>query len=104
MEALLDPKVAEPLAKVLAPFITLSIDEAMGKRIDQLTTMLKEVKTDNRRLSQRIDEMATENTQLKSTITEQSLRLDELENYSRSDNIIIRGLPEQSAAERATTA
>jgi len=36
-------------------------------------------------------------------VIKQNQRIDELEAFSRSDNLIIRGLPELSAAERATT-
>ena len=39
---------------------------------------------------------------LRKTVGEQNIRVDELERYSRTDNIIIRGLPEQSSAERAS--
>jgi hypothetical protein len=104
LEALLDPKVVEALAKALSPYIALSIDEAMGKRLEQLTSTVKGVQAENVRLGRRLDEAAAETTRLKETIVSQAVRLDELESYSRSDNIIIRGLPEDTAAERATNA
>jgi hypothetical protein len=103
-EALQDPLVAESLAKVLGPFLSLSIDEAVGKRLDQLANTLREVKAENSRISRKLDETAAENDQLKKTLIEQTMRIDDLECYSRSDNIIIRGLPEGSLAERATAA
>lgn len=103
-EALLDPKVAESLAKALSPFIALTIDEAVGRRMDQLAAAIKDVKADNVRLGRRLEEAAAETTRLQRTVMEQSERLEDLESYSRSDNLIIRGLPENSAAERATAA
>ena len=43
-EALLDAKVVEALAKALSPFIALSLDEAIGKRLEGLTTIVRELK------------------------------------------------------------
>jgi hypothetical protein len=102
VEALLDTKVVEALAKALSPFITLSIDEALGKRLEGLTSSLRDMKGEVNRVNKHCDEVAKENAALKKVVEEQDRRLEELECYSRSDNLIIRGLPEQSTAERAT--
>jgi len=43
-----------------------------------------------------------ENTPLRARILDQDLRIDELEAYSRSDNLIVRGLTENSMTERSS--
>jgi hypothetical protein len=103
-DALLDTKVVEALAKALSPFITLSIDEALGKRLEGLMSTVKDMKGDIARLTKQHDDVSRENAVLKKTIGEHERRMDDLESYSRSDNLIIRGLPEATAAERATDA
>jgi len=44
VEALLDSRVIEALAKALSPFIALSIDEALNKKIAGLVTFIGELK------------------------------------------------------------
>jgi hypothetical protein len=44
VEALLDTKVVEALAKALSPFITLSIDEVLGKRLEGMATTIRDMK------------------------------------------------------------
>jgi len=46
--------------------------------------------------------MQAEYITLKKQVVAQAKRLEEFECYLRSDNLVIRGLPEQSMAERAT--
>jgi hypothetical protein len=102
IEALLDPRVVDAISKALSPSIALSIDEVLGKRLEGLVTSVRDLKGEVTRLNKQCDEVHKENTTLKQQIIIQDRRLDDLETYSRSDNLIIRGLPEQSAAERAT--
>ena len=46
-------------------------------------------------------DLQRENTHLRQQIVEHAQRLEELESFTKSDNLIIRGLPESPAAERA---
>ena len=104
IEAVLDSRVVDALAKALAPVLSLSIAEILDKKLEGLTAAVKDLKTANARLVGQCDNIAQENASLKKLVTDQSRRIDDLESYSRSENLIIRGLPEQSAAERATGA
>ena len=94
IEALLDSRVVDALAKALFPFKALSIDEALGKKLDGLTLAVRELKQDNIRLSKQCETLASENVNLNKLVSVQSQRIDDLECYSRSENLIIRGLPE----------
>jgi hypothetical protein len=102
VEALLDSRVVHALAKALAPFIALTIEESLTKKMESLTTAMRELKSDNTRLTKQCDNITAENISLKKTIDEQGRRIDDLDSYSRCQNLIIRGLPENSTAERAT--
>ena len=102
IEALQDSKVAEALARALSPFIQLSIDEALAKRLKGFTKSVKDVKTENSRLSKRVDDLSADNAVLRKELTVNSQRMEDVDAYSRSDNLIIKGLSETSAAERAT--
>ena len=88
LQAMLDPTTVEAIAKALAPFITTAIDKCLTDKLGHLLG--------------RMDELRTENVQLRKELSQQNQRLDDLEAYSRSDNLIIRGLPEISMAERAS--
>ena len=102
IEALLDSRVVEALAKALSPFISLSIDESLGKKLEGLSASIRDLKGENTRLTKRCDESDLVNAQLRNQLAEQRQRLDDLDAYSRSDNLIIRGLPENSVAEIAS--
>ena len=88
IDAIVEPRVAEAIAKALAPFVNKTVG-------DTLATGLQDLIAD-------IAQLKDENSQLRARIMDQDLRIDELEAYSRSDNLIVRGLPEQSSAERAS--
>ena len=103
-EALLDSRVVEALAKALSPLISLTIDEALGKRMEVLSTTIKELKAENVKLNSVCESVVKENAILKQTIEEHSRRIDDMEVYGRSSDIIIKGLPEKSASEMATSA
>ena len=103
VEALLDPRVIDALTKALTP-LRSSIEAALGKKIDSLGATLRALKDDNVRLSDQCKTLTAENGQLKQQLTVCNQRVDDLERYSRSDNLIIRGLPETTAAEVASAA
>lgn len=88
IEALSDTRVAEALARALSPYITKSIDEYVSRKLDNLESQLETLKR--------------ENVELRSRSSIQDKRIEELDSYSRADNLIVRGLPERSSAERAT--
>lgn len=107
IEALLDPRLVEAFHKALSPLIAKSIDAAiapLAKQLDGMTGTLREVKAENVRLTKRCEAVEKENERLDKVVAEHGRRLEDMEAYSRTDNLIIRGLPESSAAERATDA
>ena len=63
---------------------------------------IREVKAENARLNGKCEGLIAENLRLTKSVEEQKKRLDDMDAYSRSDNLIIRGLPERRAAERAS--
>ena len=104
IEALQDDRVIQTLGKALSPLISLTVQEAVNKQLEGLSANLRDLKADNVRLKNQCEAIAGENTRLLKTVDEHRRRLDDIEAYSRSDNIIIRGLPEKSFAERASDA
>ena len=102
VEALSDGKVMAALAGILAPLINAPIAE-MDKKIDNLISAVHDLKTNYRALQNEVVELRQVNDGLKNQLFVQSGRIDDLENYSRCDNLIIKGLPEQSHAERASS-
>lgn len=107
IDALQDPRVVEALGKVLAPVIAKSVESAVApfiKQLEGLTTDVRALKTENVRLAKQCDATSKENARLQKIVDGHSRRIDDIEAYSRSDNIIIRGIPERSAAERASDA
>jgi hypothetical protein len=107
IEAQLDPRLVEALGKALAPVISKSVDDAVAplvKQIEGLSASVKELKAENVRLVKRCEAAEKANERLDKIAVEHCRRLEDMEAYSRSDNLIIRGLPECSASERATEA
>ena len=102
IEAILDPRVVSALAAALSPLITTSIDAAIDKKIGELLTAVRDLKRENNDLRKKQVEDGQKINVLVKLVDEQAIRLDNLENYSRSDNLVIRGLPEATFAERAT--
>ena len=107
IDALQDVRVVEALGKVLAPVIAKSVESAVApfvKQLEGLTTAVRELKTENARLQKQCEAVSKDNARLQKIVDTHNRRIDDIESYSRSDNIIIRGLPERSAAERASDA
>ena len=103
VEALLDPRVLEALTKALTP-LRVSIEAALDNKLESFGATLRALKADNGRLADQCKALATENAAMKTQLTVCNQRVDELERYSRCDNLVIRGLPESSAAEMASAA
>ena len=116
IEALLDSKLVEALAAALSPYLTKLIDNHVTARFDALDQSLAELKASGEAtkkshealkqetvgLKRSYEALKEENVLLKKQLDEQAARVEDLDVYSRSDNLIIKGLPEQSYAERAT--
>ena len=103
VEALLDPRVLEAVTKAMTP-LTRALEQTLTKRLDTLATTLRTMREETGRLTEQCKTLATENIELKKRVEVSERRVDELERYSRCDNLIIRGLPESSFAERASDA
>ena len=110
LEALLDPRIVEALGRALSPIIAQTVQGAVqdaigtiNKRLDGLSACVEKLKNDFNFLSVRADHYEAENAKLRKIIRDNGDRLEEQEVYSRSCNLIIRGLPETTAAERATS-
>src|SRR5271157_4706294 len=88
IEALTDPRVIIALTKALGVVIAAAVDDALSKKLAPLRAI--------------VDKLTAQNLELRTALDEQCVRIDEIECYSRRENIIIQGLPESSAAERAS--
>ena len=104
VEALLDGRVVEALAKALSPFINKTINECLAERLADITKSLVDVKQANDLLQNQVGLLKRENDGLRQQMTSQTSRIEALETYSRLDNPIVKGLPEQSYAERGSPA
>ena len=80
LEAFRDPLIADAIAKALGPYIARAIDEAFGAKIAALDATVSDLKQENRELSDRISS---------------------LEAYTRCDQLVIRGIPDLSYADKA---
>lgn len=94
VEALLDPRVLDAVTKALAP-TTSSIEAKLSKKLESFTATIQA-------LQDKCKALSAENADLKKQLRDTDRRIDDIERYTRCDNIIIRGLPESSMAERAS--
>ena len=67
-----------------------------------MQSAVKDLKQETTRLGNSVTRVEAENTLLRAQVEDQAERLEDLEIYSRAHDIIVRGLPETSHAERAT--
>jgi hypothetical protein len=98
---LLEPRVLELLGKALGPFIAASLEETLIKRLDGLSTAVKDLRTSNDVLVKRQAAMDKEMDELRARVNDNAARVEDTEIYSRAHDLIIRGLPETSYASRA---
>jgi hypothetical protein len=101
---LLDPKVLEALGKALAPIIAQSIEANLSKRIEELSATVKSLKESNDTLLKKSTDAEHEISELRKRVAASEVRIEDVDIYSRSHDLIIRGLPESSYAERASAA
>ena len=88
VEALSELPVLEALAKALAPFINKTLDKYITTRLNGMASEIEGLKAVN--------------ADLKNEVLSRSQRIEDLQAYSMSENLIICGVPERTAAERAT--
>ena len=101
-ELLRDPLVTDALTKTFLPLLSLALEESFGKRIEALSNTVREVRSELTRVTDQCKTLAAENDELKKTVAVHDDKLEAIERYSRRDNIIISGLPENSYAEIAS--
>ena len=82
IEALKDASVAESIANALGPFLAKAIDTAITRKLNDLHSEIDV---------------------LRAQVVDQGRRLEEMEVYSRAHDIIIRGLPDSSYSEVASS-
>ena len=95
IEALLDPRVTEALCKSLSAMITLTNEEVLTKKFGKLFDDVKTMQRQTDNLNKTTADLKLENVKLQK-------RIDDLETQSRCENLIIRGVPESSYAERVS--
>ena len=88
VETFMDGRVVEAIAKALAPFVSKTVSDALSKSLEGLTTDIAQLKDENK--------------QLRVQILDQGQQIDALEAYSRSDNLVVRGMPEHLSDERVS--
>jgi len=71
--------------EVLAPHITLSIEESLKTKLKEFESAIKDIKRDVTRLNNKCDIIAKENDFLKGLVNCQNSRIDDLEAYLRCD-------------------
>lgn len=99
IEALLDPRVAAAIIKLMDP----SIDEALKRHLAPIRLELRELKSATERFEKERTALEGKISSVVAVNVELERRLEELERYSRRDNLIISGLPEGSYAEAGTS-
>lgn len=99
IEALLDPKVQEALSANMSSSLALMIDEILSKKLDSVLRTCSDLKKENVSLRQNIDKLEKSYTVLSRTNDDLVVRMNAQEAYTRRENIVIRGVPEQSYSE-----
>jgi hypothetical protein len=101
--SMLDPKVLTAVANALAPIIAQSLEANLTKRIEELTVTVKVLKDNNDILTKKQTALEQEVSDLRKQALETERRIEDVDIYSRAHDIIIRGLPDTSYAQRAHT-
>lgn len=104
LESLKNEDIAAAIGKAMSPFISLAVSETVKNTMQEITKSFKELALENRNLQQKVKSLEDDNTNIKKRLVSAEDRLEVIERESRRGNIIIRGLPESSYAERASAA
>lgn len=102
VQALQNQDVTEALAKALDPFIKLAVEETVKSSLTELNNAMDKIKQENKIIQEKTNILKAENDSLKKRLSDIEDYLDVVERNEKSYNVIIRGLPETSYAERAT--
>lgn len=102
VQALQNHSVAEALAKALDPYIKLAVQETVEHSLLELNNIVQKITEENKTMRIKSDLLESENENLKKRLTEIEDYLEVVERNEKSHNVIIRGLPEPSYAERST--
>ena len=115
VDALYDPRVLTALTAVLSPLIETAVQTAIDKglvtiveaavdrKMGDLLTSIREMGQTCTTLRAKADRCEGECNILREKLTQQARLIDDLEASSRCENLIFRGVPEQSYAERGSS-
>lgn len=102
IEALKQQDVVDSFAKAIGPVISLTVQETVVKLLEAVNKNIEMLTADNKKLNDVVRVTVEENKSLKTRLAAVEGQLDTLDKERRQRNIIIRGLPERTFAERAT--
>ena len=102
VEAFTDAKVMAALVAAIGPMITERVEAAIDRRMNELLATTRELKNNYTTLQKKLVDLECDNKTLRQQLVEQSGRIDDLDIVQRCDNLIFKGLPERSYAERST--
>ena len=92
ISALTNKEVAEALGGIIRPIIAQSLT-----CIDELKSVIEELRDDLKAKTETIITLRQENENLNTKLCEASNRIDLLETYTRVDNLIVKGIPDTFA-------
>ena len=95
IDAFKDHSVIEAIGRALGPYIAKAIDTALERKLATLQQKFDD-------LEATVETVKADNARLRALVDGQGSRLEDMEVYSRAHDLIVRGLPEASYAERAT--
>lgn len=96
IETLLEPRVISALSEALSDKIYTQIEKRLDSKLLELFDKLNSLEACSNKAATAIKTLEKENAELKE-------RLDDLDSYSRSDNLIIHGIPAASFSDAAST-
>lgn len=102
LEALKSDAVVEAITKSVLPAVILAVQEVVQKELASLKSAIGLLLSDNKELKVRVSKLDEENIQLKSRLLTVENKIDTMERNNRLNNVIIKGLPERSFAERGS--
>lgn len=102
IECMQDSDVAAALNTAVAPFLELAVEEGIKNILNEHNRKLEKITQENVKLSRTVHELTQENAKLKERLENSEKNVDEVEKVQRSSNLIIRGLPERTFAERTS--
>lgn len=102
IECLRFDSVREALGETMATFIDLAVEEAVNKKLSGLKENFDKMCQENLKLQQTVNILQTENKDLKERLSGQERNVNEIHKAHRELNLVVRGLPERTYAERSS--